>query len=191
MGAFPRKGSQVCASLILSEVPLCMFVEGKVGWILWHGCSCCPVGCKPCSTVLPVRQEGAFIARTRRFHMYGAGVKPRKSQIRFTCWRLLAVNCSANCQAGFECCVLSCAKNVSTKGMTAFHWGPVGKLFRDLRWHIEVLWYYSYRSSGGPSKKGWRFPYRLLIKTSLKSCFFTKKSHHHCLFLQVKTGVMT
>lgn len=38
---FPRKGSQVCAALILPEVLLqVVFVEeGEVGSILWHHCS--------------------------------------------------------------------------------------------------------------------------------------------------------
>lgn len=59
--------------------------------------------------------------------MRGVGMKPRKSKITFNCWCLLAVNCSANCQAGSGRSVVSCAKAVLTRGVTAFHWGPGGK----------------------------------------------------------------
>lgn len=64
--------------------------------------------------------------------MHGVGMKPRESKITFICWHLLTVNCSANCWAGFRCSVLSCAKAMLSKGVTAFHWGPVGKLFSNL-----------------------------------------------------------
>lgn len=64
--------------------------------------------------------------------MHGVGMKPRKSKITSNSWRLLAVNCSANCWAAFGCSVPSSAKTVLTTGVTAFHWGPVEKLFKNL-----------------------------------------------------------
>lgn len=60
------------------------------------------------------------------------GIKPEEIKITFNHWCLVAVNCSASCQAGFGCSVLSCATTLLSKGVTAFHWGLVGKLFRDL-----------------------------------------------------------
>lgn len=64
--------------------------------------------------------------------MHGVQMKSRKSKILLKCWCPLTVNCSTNCWTRFEHSVLSCAKSVLTKGVTAFHWESVEKLIQTL-----------------------------------------------------------
>lgn len=81
------------------------------------------VGCKPCCTALPVKQEGAFVVWTRTFRVSGVATT-------FSYWCLLAVNCGTNWWAGFRRFVLSCTKTALTR-MMAFYWRLVAAIQRS------------------------------------------------------------
>lgn len=72
---------------------------------------------------LPPREAGEDICNADKEISYAwAGNEVWESKIPLKCWCLLTVNRSINYWTGFKHSVLTCAKAVLTKGVTAFHW---------------------------------------------------------------------
>lgn len=69
--------------------------------------------------------------------MCGVETKLWKSKIAFDCWYRLAVSCSTTMNDSGSY-TFSSAKTVLSKGVTAFHWRPVGK-FRFSLTHQDAL----------------------------------------------------